>query len=127
MAMTGDKEVLRDLDKYLRFVQSEGMEMLGEEFFHAVTDAIQFVDAIDTTRMIQGVDHTASFVVDGGRSMFVGASIGNPTVFYDGFVEFPTRNRDGSVRAGRYFYKRGIEKAEVHDIMNIAANRSFVL
>lgn len=125
--MRGHQQVDKDIARFIRTIENRGMRNIGQDLVLGIKAAITFVGAIDTRRMIQGVDHTAAFVVDGGRSMFVGSSIGDPGVFYDGFVEFDTRNRDGTIRPGRPFNQMAIENTDFQAIFDSIADDSFVI
>lgn len=125
MAVIGGDKVVADLRKFLRNFENAADEF-GQELRKSVVDAIFKEEAIDTAAMVIAIDYTRSFVVDGGATFFLG-TVDNPEVFYDGFAELPTRNRDGSMRRGRYFYKQGIENAKFGNIIENIADRSFVI
>lgn len=123
--MSTAQQVIHDLESFVRNV-GHGVDDLGYEMKTSVVREIVRAGAIDTTAMIQSVDYHRSPVTDSGHRFEVDTS-NNPDVFYDGFVEFDTRNRDGSVRRGRRFYEKGIEHWDIERIFNQIADRSFVV
>lgn len=122
--ITGDKKVIRDLEALVAGIEASP-DAIGREFKDRVKEKIRFVGAIDTAAMINAIDYTRSFVVDNGHSLFVGA-VNNPDVFYDGFVERDTRNRDGTVRGGKFFYEQAIQPADVEGVYDAIVRRAFI-
>lgn len=121
----GEKKVIHDLNEFVRR-SAASLDEIGYELKTSVVRYIYREHAIDTAAMIQSIDYTKSFVTDSGSTIFVGA-LSNTEVFYDGFVELPTRNRDGTMREGRYFYRQGIENANFKKVFDDVAHRSFVI
>lgn len=124
MSIIGADKVVRDIESFVTKIGDSSD--LGYELKTSIIREIIRAGAIDTTAMVQAIDYTRSFVVDDGHTFFVGA-VNNPDVFYDGFVELPTRNRDGSYREGRYFYQKGIENADFERVFDSIARESFVI
>lgn len=122
---TGFDRPIRALDRFLALVGSKGVDDIGYELKTSVVASIVHERAIDTTAFIQAIDYHRSVVVDGNH-LRVDAS-NNPDVFYDGFVEFPTPNRDGSMRRGRFVYKQGIENGNLERIFDHLAEDAFVI
>lgn len=98
----------------------------GMEFKTSIVREIVRASAIDTTAMIQAVDWHRDPVTSSGYRFHVDTS-NNPLVFYDGFVEFDTANRDGTIRKGRKFYEKGLQRADVERLVNERARRNFVI
>lgn len=117
---------IRDVDNFVSDMTDRGADDIGYELKTSVIRATVREGAIDTTAMIQAFDYHRSPVTDSGVSIRVDTS-NNPDVFYDGFVEFETENRDGSMRRGRYVYKQGIETANMEQVFDGVARRSFVV
>lgn len=125
MAIHGADKVVRDLNDFIRNFEKKSDDV-GVALRKAVVDAIFKEQAIDTAAMVIAIDYSNSYVTDTGIAFFVG-TIDNPDVYYDGFVEFPTANRDGTTRRGRFFYKQGIENTDFARLIDQVATESFVI
>ena len=123
----GTTKVVKAINDFVSNI-SRDSDKFGAEFKGSVVREIVRERAIDTTLMIQAIDFDRNQVVDSGHDkVLIGAMVGNHDVFYDGFVEFETANRDGTMRRGRYVYKKGIENANVERVVNEIARESFVI
>lgn len=121
----GDDKVVADIERLERNFARRADDF-PYELKTSIVRQIVSVRAIDTTAMIQAFDYHRDVVTDSGYRYKIDTS-NNPAVFYDGFVEFPTANRDGSMRPGRYFVRDGIKRADIERVVNDIVTDSFVI
>lgn len=121
----GDERVVRAIERFEQNFHQHADDF-PYEIKTSIVRQIVRVGAIDTTAMIQAENISRELVTDSRHHFRVDTS-SNPDVFYDGFVEFPTRNVDGTLRYGRYFVRDGIRHADIGGIIERIATESFVI
>lgn len=121
----GAQRVINALEAFARNFGNH-IDDFGYEMKTSVVREIIRAGNIDTTAMIQAIDYHRDPVTDSGYKFHVDTS-NNPDVFYDGFVEFDTANRDGTKRKGSRFYQKGILNWQLEPIVDGIARESFVI
>lgn len=112
------ERIINDFQKYLNSWNIR-REEIPYELKTSIIRQIVRTGSIDTTRFIQAVDfREGGFDADGYRYLIDSAR--NSEVYYDGFVEFDTRNYPG-----RYNFRDGIENANIRRITDNFADDSF--
>ncbi len=124
----GGERVIAALQSLVRGFHDRADDF-GDLLGKSVQSEINKNPGIKTRAFIEGLNNGQwSQMVSGDRSnVLVGSSIGNANVFYDGFLEFDTRNRDDSTRPGRHYYQYGIENVDFQPLTDEIAHDAFMI
>lgn len=122
MSMIGADKFLRALSGYKNTLDRNADDIPYEIKTSIIREIIR-TGSVDTGAMIKAIDYHREAVTDSAINWRIDAS-NDPDVTYDGFVELKGETRNWP---GRYFYKRGIENAQIEQIFDSFADRSFVV
>lgn len=117
----GDRQVVGAFDHLVNALDRRVSEFPYEIKTSVVREIVR-TGSIDTTRMIQAVNYHEDHVTSSGQHFRVDTS-DDDSVTYDGFVDQPGETRNWP---GRFFYQRGIEGANIEQVISSIMNESFV-